>query len=81
MVGAKDDGLAFGPVMDADLGRSRHAIPPIPLASVPVPGFNHASRGRGDVGLPEPVRVIAGAVDLGELSALVKVRGQGFQLG
>jgi hypothetical protein len=59
VVGAKNDGLAFGPVMDADLGRACHAIPPIPLPSVPVPGFNHASRGRGDVGLPEPVRVIA----------------------
>jgi hypothetical protein len=81
VVGAKNDGLALRAVMDADLGRACHAIPPIPLPSVPVPGFNYACRGRGDVGLPEPVRVIAGAVDLGEPPALVKVGGQWANVG
>ena len=81
MVGGKNDSLAFGPVMDANLCRARHTIPPIPLASVPVPGFNHASRGRGDIGLPVPVRVIRCAVDLGEPPALIKVGGQGLELG
>ena len=81
VVGGKDDGLAFCPVMDANLCRARHAIPPIPLASVPVPGFDYASRGRGDVSLAKPVRVIGCAVDLGELAALIEVRGQWAQLG
>ena len=81
MVGAKNDGLAFGPVMDADLGRACHAIPPIPLALVAMPSLDHACRGRGDVSLAKAVWVIAGAVDLSEPPALVKVRGQGFQLG
>lgn len=75
MVGAKDDGLAFGPVMDANLGCTRDTIPPIPLALVAMPGFDYASRGRGDICLAEPVRVIAGAVDLGEPPSLIKVRG------
>lgn len=81
VIGAKNDGLAFGPVMDADLGRPRDTIPPIPLAVVAMPGLDYASRGRGDVSLSKPVWVIAGAVDLGEPPALIEVRGQWFELG
>ena len=75
MVGAKDDGLALRPVMDADLCRACDTIPPIPLPLVAMPGFDYASRGRGDICLAKPVRVIAGAVDLGESPAFVEVRG------
>lgn len=81
MVGAKNDGLALRAVMDADLGRARHAIPPIPLPLVAMPSLYHACRGRGDICLAKPVQVIAGAVDLGEPPALIEVRSQGSKLG
>ena len=75
VVGGKNDSLALLAIVDANLGRTRHTIPPIPLSLVAMPGFDYASRGRGDIGLAKPVRVIAGAVDLGEPPALVEVRG------
>ena len=81
MVGAKNDGLAFGPVMDADLCCACDTIPPIPLPSVFVPSLYHACRCRGYVCLAIAVWVIAGAVDLGEPPSLIEAGGQLAQLG
>ena len=81
MVGAKDDRLAVCPIVDADLCRTRHTIPPIPLPLVAMPGFDHACCCGGDICLAKPVRVIRCAVDLRELAALIKVGGQWAKLG
>ena len=81
MVGGKNNGLALRSVMNSDFCRPSDTIPPIPLPLVAMPSLDHPCRGRGDVCLAKPVRVIRCAVDLGELAALIEVGGQGFELG
>ena len=83
VIGSKNDGLrlACGRIEKADLGRARHAIPPIPLLPVAVPCLNDARRGRGDIRLPEAMRVIGGTKYLGESPALIEVGGEWTKFG
>jgi hypothetical protein len=83
VVGRQHNRFAMAPpiVPDADLGRAGHAIPPIDLQPVAVPGFDHARGARRDITLPEPVRVIGGPKDFGQPAALVEVSRQFANFG